>query len=60
MPELSDFAVELVSLGVDAIVCTVIYQGFKHVKKTLKDVKVRESESEARVGHHKNELVNQS
>jgi len=39
MPELSDFAVELVSLGVDAIVCTVIYQGFKHVKKTLKDVK---------------------
>ena len=54
---MSDFAVELVSLGVDAIVCTVIYQGFKHVKKTLKDVKVRESESEARVGHHKNELV---
>lgn len=48
MPELSDFAVELVSLGVDAIVCTVIYQGFKHVKKTLIDVKVRESESEAR------------
>ena len=42
MPELSDFAVELVSLGVDAIVCTVIYQGFKHVKKTLHDVEVRE------------------
>ena len=41
MPELSDFAVELVSLGVDAIVCIVVYQGFKHVKKTLHDVKVR-------------------
>ena len=41
MPEFSDFAVELVSLGVDAIVCIVVYQGFKHVKKTLQDVKVR-------------------
>ena len=41
MPELSDFAVELVSLGVDAIVCVVVYQGFKHVQKTLHDVKVR-------------------
>ena len=41
MPELSDFVVELVSLGIDAIVCIGVYHGFKHVKKTLQDVKVR-------------------